>query len=157
MKVEAVLKADHVVPVPPSPHNFSNDTIKPSLRVEHPMVLRFVKRLGASNGATIEICLPRSVGHDGGVQVCFPFGILNHIGRRLVMKQPRNGLWSGRTACRTGCRELDLSLELCDLPGARPATRGSAEAERGRGDKDAHISTPPRLTRQTAPAESSAC
>jgi hypothetical protein len=121
------------------------------------MVLRFVKRLGASNGATTEICLARSVEHNGGVQVGFPFGILNHIGRRLVMKQPRNGLWSGRTARRTGCRELDLSLELCDLPGARPAMRGSAEAKRGRGDKDAHISTPPRLTRQTAPAESSAC
>jgi hypothetical protein len=41
-----------------------------------------------------------------------------------------------------------LSLELCDLPGARPAMRGSAEAERGRGDKDAHIGTPPRLTRK---------
>ena len=121
------------------------------------MVLRLVKCLGASNGATIEICLARSVERDRGVQVGFLFGILNHIGRRLVMKQPRDGLWSGRTARRTGRRELDLSLELCDLPGARPAMRGSAEAERGRGDKDAHISTPPRPTRQTAPAESSGC
>jgi hypothetical protein len=102
------------------------------------MVLGFVKRLGAGNGATIEICLVCSVEHVGGVQVCFPFGILNHIGRRLMMKQPRNGLWSGQTARRAERRKLDLSLELCDLPGARPAMRGSAEAERGRGDKDAH-------------------
>jgi hypothetical protein len=56
------------------------------------MVLRFVKRLGASNGPTIEICLARSVEHDRGVQVSFPFSILNFIGRRLVMKQPRDGL-----------------------------------------------------------------
>ena len=121
------------------------------------MALRLVKCLGASNGATIEICLARSVERDGGVQVGFPLGILHCIARRLVMKQPDNGLWSGRAARRTGCRELDLSLELYDLPGARPAMRGPAAAEHGRDEEDAHIGTPPRLTRQTPPAESSAC
>jgi hypothetical protein len=53
------------------------------------MVLRLIKCLGASN---VEICLARSVERDGGVQVGFPFGILHCIGRRLVMKQPHNGL-----------------------------------------------------------------
>ena len=121
------------------------------------MVLRLVKCLGASNGATIDIGLARSIKRDDGIQVGFPLGILHYIGRRLVMKQPGNGLWSGRAARRTGLRELDLSLELRDLGGARPAMRGATAAENRRADEDGHTSMPSCSTRQTSLTESSAC
>jgi hypothetical protein len=51
------------------------------------MVLRFVKCLGAGDGATIDIGLTRSVERRGGVRIGFALGVLRYIGRRLVMKQ----------------------------------------------------------------------
>ena len=115
------------------------------------MVLRFVKCLGAGDGATIDIGLARSVERRGGVRIGFALGVLHCIGRRLVMKQPPNRLWSGGAALRARCRVPDLSLELRDLHGARAAMRSAAPAEHGstgRGDEEAHISAPPdRFTR----------
>ena len=35
------------------------------------------------------------------------------------MKLPRNGLWSSWAVLRAGCRVPDLSLEPCNLHGAR--------------------------------------
>ena len=79
------------------------------------MVLRFVKCLGTGDRATIDIGLTRSVERRGSVQIGLALGILHSIGRRLMMKQPLNGLWGGGAALRAECRVPDLSLELRDL------------------------------------------
>ena len=110
------------------------------------MVLGFVKCLGAGDRATIDIGLTRSVERRGGVRIGFALGVLHCIGRRLMMKQPHNGLWGGGAALRAGSSVLDLSLELRDLQGARAAMRSAAAAEHagpGRGDEEAYISAPP--------------
>ena len=78
------------------------------------MVLGFVKCLGAGDRATIDIGLTRSVERRGSVRIGLALGILHSIGRRLMMKQPPNGLWGGGAALRAGSSVLDLSLELGD-------------------------------------------
>ena len=110
------------------------------------MVLGFIKCLGAGDRATFDIGLTRSVERRGSVPIGLAFGILHSIGRRLMMKQPPNGLWGGGAALQAGCSVLDLSLELRDVQGARAAMRSTAAAEHagtGRGDDKAHISAPP--------------
>ena len=71
------------------------------------MMLRFVKCLGAGDGATIDIGLTRSVERRGGVRIGFALGVLRYIGRRLVMKQSPKRLWSGGAGLRVGCRVPD--------------------------------------------------
>ena len=92
------------------------------------MVLGFVKCLSAGDGATIDIGLARSVERRGGVRIGFALGVLDCIGRRLVMKQPHNRLWGGGAALQAGSSVLDLSLELGDLQGAWAAMRSAADA-----------------------------
>ena len=110
------------------------------------MVLGLIKCLDAGDRATFDIGLTRLVERRGSVRICFALGVLHSIGRRLMMKQPPNGLWGGGAALRAGSRVPDLSLELRDLHGARAAIRSVAAAEHagtGRGDDKAHISAPP--------------
>jgi len=110
------------------------------------MVLGFIKCLGAGDRATFDIGLTRSVERRGSVRIGLALGVLHSIGRRLMMKQPPNGLWGGGAALQAGCSVLDLSLELRDVQGARAAMRSTAAAEHagtGRGDDKAHISAPP--------------
>jgi hypothetical protein len=102
------------------------------------VVLGFVKCLGASDGVTIDIGLAHSVEGRGGGLTGLALGVLDYIGRRLVVKLPRDGLWSSWAALRARCCVPDLSLKLCDLHGARPAVRGTAAPEHGgtgRGDE----------------------
>jgi hypothetical protein len=109
------------------------------------MVLGFIKCLGAGDRATFDIGLTRSVERRGSVRIGLALGVLHSIGRRLMMKQPLNGLWGGGAALRAGSRVPDLSLELRDLKVARAATRSAAPAEHGgtrHGDEEAYISAP---------------
>jgi len=101
------------------------------------MVLGFIKCLEAGDRATCEIGLTRLVERRGSVRICFALGVLHSIGRRLMMKQPPNGLCGGGTAFRAGSGVRDLSFELRDLQGARAAMRSAAAAKHdgtGRGD-----------------------
>jgi hypothetical protein len=101
------------------------------------MVLGFIKCLEAGDRATCEIDLTRLVERRGSVRICFALGDLHSIGRRLMMKQPPNGLRGGGTGFRVGSRVRDLSFELRDLQGARAAMRSAAAAKHGgtgRGD-----------------------
>ena len=110
------------------------------------MALGIIKCLGAGDRATFDIGLTRSVERRGSVRIGLALGVLHSIGRRLMMKQPLNGLWGGGAALRAGSRVPDLSLELRDLKVARAATRSAAPAEHGgtgRGDEEAYISAPP--------------
>ena len=61
------------------------------------MVLGFIKCLEAGDRATCEIGLTRLVERRGSVRISFALGVLHSIGRRLMMKQPPNGLCGGGT------------------------------------------------------------
>src|SRR5580704_12700615 len=109
------------------------------------MVLGFVKCLGAGDRATIYIGPTRSVERRRSVRIGLALSVLHSIARRLMMKQPPNGLWGRGAALRAGSSVPDLLLELCDLQGARAAIRSAAavkHAGTGRGDEEAHISAP---------------
>ena len=56
------------------------------------MVLGFIKCLDAGDRATFDIGVTRSVERRGSVRIGLAHGALHFIGRRLVMKQPLNGL-----------------------------------------------------------------
>lgn len=106
----------------------------------------FVEGLGACAGIAIGIGLSRALEYSVGVRVGLSLGALHCARRRLVMKQPLDGLWSGRAAPRVGRRAPDLLLELRDLHRAWPAMSSTAGAEQGgsgRGDEEANIGGPP--------------
>ena len=62
--------------------------------------------LGAEDRATIDIGLMRSVERRGGVRIGLALGVLHSIRRRLMMKQPPNGLWGVGSALRAGSSVL---------------------------------------------------
>ena len=86
------------------------------------MVLGFIKCLGAGDRATFDIGLTRSVERRGSVQIGLALGILHSIGRRLMMKQPPNGLWAvgplskldaACWICRSSCAMCKVHGPLC--------------------------------------------
>ena len=110
------------------------------------MVFCFVEGLATRDGVTIGIGLSRALECSVSVRVGLSLGVLHCAGRRLVMKQPVDGLWSGRAVPRAGRCVPDPLLELRDLHRAWPAMGSAAGAEQrgaGRGDEEADIGGPP--------------
>ena len=81
----------------------------------------FVEGLATRDGVTIGIGLSRALECSVSVGVGLSLGVLDCAGRRLVMKQPLDGLWSGRAVPRAGRCVPDPLLELRDLHRAWPA------------------------------------
>ena len=83
------------------------------------MMLRFVKCLGAGDGATVDIGLARSVARRGGVRIGFALGVLHCIGRQLVMEQPPKDCGAVRPLSGLGvvCRICRLSCAICTVHG----------------------------------------
>ena len=114
------------------------------------MVPRFVKCLGAGDGATFDIGLARSVERRGGFRIGFALGVSLYRAsagdeaapQRTVGRWGRPPGWVSRAGFLAG---------VGDLHGARAAIRSAAAAEHagtGRGDEEAHMSAPPnRFTR----------
>ena len=93
----------------------------------------FVEGLATRDGVTIGIGLSRALECSVSVSVGVgpSLGVLDCAGRRLVMKQPLDGLWSGRAVPRAGRCVPDPLLELRDLHRAWPAMGSAAGAEQG--------------------------
>jgi hypothetical protein len=84
-------------------------------------VFCFVEGLATRDGVTIGIGLSRALECSVSVGVGLSLGVLDCAGRRLVMKQPLDGLWSGRAVPGAGRCVPDPLLELRDLRRAWPA------------------------------------
>jgi len=124
------------------------------------VALCVVESPAARVGATVGIGLSRALECRAGVRDGLSLGTLHRAGRRLVMKQPVDGLWSGGAAPGARRRVLDLQLEPRDLPRAWPAIGSAAAAEQsctGRDDEEADIGRAPNgFTRKIRRVESGA-